>query len=194
MQDIHSHAISLEAFHIINGRLAQTVKDEEDVDYRHSQCNQRTQLIGRVSTILMLLLTPPVFYLIWTLVGAMGVITERMGNMYGEIHAMTEDFHEVSARVASIDSAVGQMRNHMGVMPPMDLKLRHMHEDIDLITGAMGDIAPDVGGIGQIIGGIDQHMGEMNQAFSVINRDMFFMRKNVNQMSSPMRMMPFFGQ
>ncbi|WPL11136.1 hypothetical protein Thiosp_00864 [Thiorhodovibrio litoralis] len=186
--------MSLEALSIINERLEQTVKQEEDVDFRHSQSNQRTQLIGRVASIIMLVLTPPVFYLIWTLVGAMGVITERMGNMYGEIDAMQEDFSQVALHVSTIDTAVGRMRDHMSVMPPLEIKLRQMRGDIDLITGAMGDISPNVSGIGETVGGIDHNMIEMNQAFGLLNRDMFIMRRNVNQMSSPMRMMPFFGQ
>lgn len=184
----------LVALRIINRRMEDIVKQEEDVDYRHSRSNQRTQVIGRAAMIAMLFLTPPIFYLIWTLVGAMGVITDRMNLMHAEVDAMQQDFDRVAARVSNITTAVGQMRDSIQVIAPMDSRLQGMRTDIDAIAGAMGSISPDVGAIGQTIVGIDHDMAEMNQAFGFLNRDMFIMRRNVNQMSSPMRMMPFFGQ
>jgi methyl-accepting chemotaxis protein len=184
----------LEMLRIINQRLEEAVKQEEDIDYRHSQSNQRTQLIGRIALVGMLVLTPPIFYLIWTLVGAMGVITERMGAMYGQIDAMRQDFDQVATHVSQINTAVGEMNRSIAVMPPMNERLQRMRGDIDMLGGAMSEISPDISRIGETIVGIDRHMGEMHQAFGVLNRDMFIMRRNVNQMSSPMRMMPFFGQ
>ncbi|MBK1649700.1 hypothetical protein [Rhabdochromatium marinum] len=192
--DDSAGSVQLEAWQLINQRLEEAVKREEDLDYRHSQSNQRTQLIGRVALVVMLLLTPPIFYLIWSLVGSMGVITYRMESMYGEIDVMQRDFDQVAARITNIKTGVSQMNDHIAVMPPMATRLQGMRHDIGAIAGAMGRISPDVASVSQTIIGIDQHMGEMNQAFSVLNRDMFRMRHNVNQMSSPMRMMPFFGQ
>jgi hypothetical protein len=184
----------LEVFRIIEGRLQEAVRREEDVDYRSARANQRTQLIGRLSLFTVLLLTPPVFYLIWTLVIAMGIITDRMGAMHGEVGGMTEDLAEVSARMVQINGSVARMTEHIAVLPPMEQRLRAMRGDLGAMTGSMSTIAPDVGAIDQTLAGMQHNMGRMDEVMGFLSQDMFRMRHNVNQMSSPMRMIPFFGQ
>lgn len=184
----------LEVFRIIDERLQDAVRREEDTDYRSAKANRRTQTIGRISVVTVLVLTPPVFYLIWTLVGAMGVITDRMGSMHEQVDLMEQDFDQVAARMARINSAVGNMSNNIAVIEPMEQRLLSMRDDVDLISTSMGGIAPNVHSIDQILGGMDQNLLRMNHVFGFLNRDVFRMRQNVNQMSSPMRMVPFFGQ
>lgn len=189
-----SGSAQLEVFRIIDARLAEALRREEDVDYRSSKANQRTQLIGRVALVLVVLLTPPVFYLIWTLVGAMGVITDRMGAMHGDVGQMAQRFDEVAVRMRRINSSVSNMAQHVSVIPPMEERLLVMRDDIGLMSGSMAGIAPNVAAIDQVLGGMDQNLFRMDRAFEFLNRDVYRMRRDVNQMSSPMRMIPFFGQ
>ena len=181
-------------FSIIEQRLQEAVAREEDVDYRSVRDSQRTQLLGRIALLCLLLLTPPVFYLIWTLVDAMGIITDRMEYMKVQVAEMRQDFDEVARRMARIDSAVSTMSTNIAVIPPMEKRLEGMREDFDVITVAMDGIAPNVTAIDQTLGVMDHDMAQMNYVFGFLNRDVFLMRRNVNQMSSPMRMIPFFGQ
>ncbi len=184
----------LEVFRIIDERLQEAVQREEDTDYRSARANRRTQTIGRISLAAVGLLTLPVFYLIWTLVGAMGVITDRMGAMHEQVGRMEQNFDEVALRINRINTAVGNMTNNIAVIEPMEQRLLGMRDDVDLISSSMGSIAPNVHAIDGILGGMDQDLVQMNHVFGFLNRDVFRMRQNVNQMSSPMRMMPFFGQ
>lgn len=184
----------LEVFRIIDERLQDAVRREEDTDYRSYRANQRTQLIGRISLFTILLLTPPVFYLIWTLVLAMGVITDRMEVMQGEVDGMAQDLTEVASRMVEINGSVARMTENIAVLPPMEQRLGGMRADLGSMAGGMSTIAPNVHAIDQTLGGMQQNMGRMDQVMGFLNQDMFRMRHNVNQMSSPMRMMPFFGQ
>lgn len=184
----------LEVFRIIDERLQDAVRREEDTDYRSAKANRRTQTIGRISLAAVGLLTLPVFYLIWTLVVAMGVITDRMGSMHEEVGLMEQNFDEVAVRIHHINTAVGNMTHNIAVIEPMEQRLLSMRSDVDAISSSMGGIAPNVHVIDGILAGMDQDLVQMNQVFGFLNRDVFRMRQNVNQMSSPMRMMPFFGQ
>ncbi|WP_462319898.1 hypothetical protein [Halochromatium sp.] len=184
----------LEVFRIIDERLQEAVQREEDTDYRSAKANRRTQTIGRLSLAAVGLLTLPVFYLIWTLVGAMGVITDRMGAMHEQVGLMEQDFDEVAVRISRINTAVGQMTNNIAVIQPMEQRLLGMRADVNAISTSMDGIAPNVHAIDGILAGMDQDLIQMNHVFGFLNRDVFRMRQNVNQMSSPMRMMPFFGQ
>jgi archaellum component FlaC len=183
-----------ETFRIIEERLQQAVQREEETDYQSSRANRRTQSIGRLSLLVVVLLTPPVFYLIWTLVVAMGVITDRMGAMHAEVGAMETRFDEVAVRMKRINGAVASMSQNIAVIPPMEERLLGMRQDMGRISGSMDGIAPNVHGVDQVLGGMDQNLLQMNHAFGILTRDVFRMRKNVNQMSSPMRMIPFLGQ
>ncbi len=187
-------ASSLLIFRIIKQRLEEAVARDEDIDFRGVRDSNRTQLIGRSAMLGVLLLTPPVFYLIWTLVGDMGVITERMEHMKVQVAGMRQDFDEVALHIASIDAAVSGMSRSIAVIPPMDRRLVDMRGNFSDMTAAMGGITPNVSTIDRILGVMDRDMAEMNHAFGFVNRDVFRMRHNVNQMSSPMRMIPFFGQ
>lgn len=192
--DEPSGAAQLLTFRIIEQRLRETVQREEEIDYKSAKDNQRTHLIGRISLFGTLLLTPPVFYLIWTLVISMGVITDRMSVMKENIGQMRVNFDDVALHVASIEHSVANMRDNIQVIPPMEQRVRGMRQDYDVITSAMGSIAPNVSTIDKTLVVMDQDMARMNYVFGFLNRDVFMMRRNVNQMSSPMRMIPFFGQ
>ncbi len=187
-------APSLLIFRIIDQRLQDSVAREEQIDIRSVRDSRRTHLIGRISLLVVLCFTPPVFYLIWTLVGSMGIITHRMEYMKVQVAQMRSDFDEVAERMARIDGAVSNMSGNIAVIPPMEQRLDGMRGNVGIITAAMGGIAPNVTTIDHTLGIMDQDMAQMNYVFGFLNRDVFIMRRNVNRMSSPMRMIPFFGQ
>jgi archaellum component FlaC len=140
------------------------------------------------------LLTPPVFYLIWTLVMSMGVITERMQVMHAQVDQMEQRFDEVAVRMKRINGSVSNMSRNISVIPPLEQRMLGMREDMGVISGSMEGIAPNVHAIDQILGGMDHNLARIDYVFGFLNRDVFRMRNDVNQMSSPMRMVPFFGQ
>jgi hypothetical protein len=184
----------LEVFRIIDERLQEAVRREEETDYRSSKANRVTQTIGRLSMIAIALLTPPVFYLIWTLVMSMGVITERMQVMHAQVDQMEQRFDEVAVRMKRINGSVSNMSRNISVIPPLEQRMLGMREDMGVISGSMEGIAPNVHAIDQILGGMDHNLARIDYVFGFLNRDVFRMRNDVNQMSSPMRMVPFFGQ
>lgn len=181
-------------FRIMEDRLAESVSREERIDFKGVQDSKRTHQIGRISMLFVLLLTPPVFFLIWTLVGAMGIITDRMEHMKVQVATMRGDFDEVATRMMAINKAVVRMSGNISVIPPMEKRLNGMRSDFDVITVSMGTISPDVATIDETLSVMDHDMAQMNQVFGLLNSNVFGMRRNVNRMSSPMRMFPFIGQ
>ena len=185
---------SLLIFRIIQARLQASVAQEEEIDYCRVQASRRTFWISRISLAVVMVLSLPVFYLIWTLVDAMGTITVRMEQMKVQVATMRRDFDEVSQLIQTIEGAVANMRQNIAVIPPMEKRLFQMREDFDVMAVAMNrSITPHVVSIDQILAVMEANMAQMNQAFGFVNLDVFRMRKNVNTMSSPLRMMPFIG-
>ena len=185
---------SLLIFRIIQERLQAAVARGEEIDYRRVQDSRRTFRIARISLAAVMVLSLPVFYLIWTLVGAMGTITERMEQMKVQVATMRRDFDEVSQLIQSIEGSVANMRQNIAVIPPMEKRLFQMREDFDVMAVSMNQgITPHVVSIDEILAVMEPNMAQMNQAFGLVNLDVFRMRKDVNTMSSPLRMMPFMG-
>jgi len=185
---------ALVAFRIIRERLRGAIAGAEEIDYRGVRDSRRTFLIGRASLFMVMLLTLPVFFLIWSLVGSMGTITDRMGDMKQHVNEMRGNFDEVSNLVAAIDASVVTMSSSIEVIPSMERRLAGMRGDFDAMTSAMRGITPNVTHIDRTLGIMDQDMAQMNYAFGFVNRDVFLMGRNVNQMSSPLRMIPFLGR
>jgi hypothetical protein len=181
-------------FHIIEERLQQSVLREEDTDFQDVRTSQQTFVIARFALLFVVLLTPPIFYLIWTLVGAMGIITDRMAVMQSQVEQMKTDFDQVALYMEGIERSVVKMSDYVLVIPPMTDHIQRMRDEFKSMTVAMAQITPNLVKIDHILGIMDQDMAEMSYVFGILNRDVFVMRRNVNQMSSPLRMMPFFGQ
>lgn len=179
---------------VFKDRMTDSVKSEEDMDYKAQQAMHKTHKITHFSLYAAFILTPVIFYLIGTLVLDMSTITNRMEVMAADVAAMKSDFDQVSAVMTAIDTSVVNMSRNIAVIPDMDTQVAGMNQDFTLMVGAMGGITPDVNLIDRLLSGMDYDMAQMNNLFGHLNHNVFFMGRDVNTLSSPMRMMPFFGR
>lgn len=162
------------------------------MDYTARQAMKKTHKITLFGLYTAFILTPVMFFLIGTLLLDMGTITNRMAVMADDVAAMKRDFDQVSTVMTSIDKSVVNMSNNIAVIPVMDEQLVGINRNFTLMTGAMGEVTQDVTEIDRLLGRMDYDMAHMNNLFSYMNHNVLFMGRDVNTLSSPMRMMPFF--
>jgi hypothetical protein len=181
------------ALQILEERLEEAVRREEDVDFEGQRTARVTQMISQGALYVSFLLAPVVFYLIFSLILSMGVITDRMEVMKNQVVGMRGNFDQVTERMAAIDQSVGHMTGNVAEMPGMEQHMQQMRGDFAVMTRAMEGIAPDMQVIDQTLARMDVDVAQMNNVFGHLNLNVFSMGRDVNTMSSPMRMLPFFG-
>lgn len=186
-----STALILQVF---EERTAESVQNDEEMDYEAQNAMISTQRISRIALIVSSLLSIAVFYLIGTLVLSMGKITERMQVMTENVAFMDEDFNEVSNLMRKLDSSVIHMSSNISGIPVLGTHVTLIDENFVQMVGAMNGIRPGVGEIDQLLSVMERDMKQMNSVFDQLNYTVGFMARDVNTLSAPIRMMPpFFG-
>jgi hypothetical protein len=188
-----SAAPVLRALGILEARLMAAVGPEEDLDYQGQRTARTTQVISQIAFGIAMLLTPVVFFLIGSLVLSMGVITDRMGVMAENVAGMRGNFDETTARMDDIDRSVAHMTHNVAFIPGMERDMLRMRHDFSAMTGTMNGLSPNMQQIDQALAGMDFDMAQMNNVFGHLNLNVFSMGRDVNTMSTPLRMFPFFG-
>jgi hypothetical protein len=183
----------LRALGILEARLVAAVGPEEDLDYHAQRTARATQLISYGALGIAMLLTPVIFYLIGSLVLSMGVITDRMGVMSENVAGMRGNFDETTARMGDIDRSVAHMTQNVAYIPGMERDMLRMRHDFSAMTETMSGLSPNMQQIDLTLAGMDYDMAQMNTVFGHLNLNVFSMGRDVNTMSGPMRMFPFFG-
>jgi hypothetical protein len=183
----------IQALKILEGRMEEAVRREEDVDFEGQRAAKVTQVISQMAVYASFFLTPVIFYLIFSLILSMGVITDRMQVMADKVGGMRGNFDDVAQRMAAIDVSVTHMEGNVAHMPGMEKRMHQMRGDFDQMTETMNGIAPNMRDIDWTLGGMGRDMAQMNQVFGHLNLSVFSMGHDVNTMSGPMRMLPFFG-
>jgi hypothetical protein len=179
---------------VFEERTRQSVLEEEKIDFDAQRVWQRTNRITLTSVVSAIALTPFIFYLIGTLMSDMGTISEQMGIMRDDVAAIKTDFDEVAVLMSGMDNAVSNMTHSIEVVPLMSTEAAGMNNNFSLMVGAMNGITPNVSEIDRLLAVMDYDMAHMSNLFDHINRHVLFMGRDVNTMSGPMRMMPFFGR
>lgn len=179
---------------VFEERASESVRHEEEIDYKAQQEMEKTSRLIRVSAYIAFLLTPIVFYLIGTLIRDMGVITNRVSEMAHDVTSMRRDFDQVSMLVGSMDDSVVEISRNIEVITPMAGRVRGMHGDLHLMVGAMNGITRDVRQVDALMTAMDYDMAQMNGVFSHLNLNVLRMGRDVHTLSNPMRMIPFLGR
>lgn len=184
---------TLVALRVLEGRLADAVQREEEVDFQGQRAARTTQLITQGAQVALVVLGPIVFYLIFSLIQSMGIITDRMGAMAVKVAGMRTSFDETTERMDRIDGSVRHMTVNVSYIPGIEKDMQGMRRDFSVMTQTMNGLAPDMRAIDQTLAGMDQDLAQMNAVFSHMNSNVFSIGRDVNTMSGPMRMFPFFG-
>lgn len=179
---------------VFEERASESVRHEEEIDYKAQQEMEKTSRLMRVSIYIAFILTPIVFYLIGTLVLDMDDITDRVSEMAHDVTKMRRDFDQVSMLVGTMDDSVVKISRNIEVLTPMAGRVRGMHGDLHLMVDAMNGITQDVRQVDTLMTAMDYDMAQMNGVFGNLNLNVLRMGRDVHTLSNPMRMIPFIGR
>ncbi len=170
--------------HDVAGKFSQTSAASQRI-------TMTTNLIIRVSFISAIILTPFLFFMIYTLTFDMSKIRNMMQGMDEHMYAMRENFDRVTLNVDQMQSDVGVMSQDVASLPAIDNSVSQMRQTLSEMTQTMQNMDGNMGNMTGSMETITQNVGSMNHVFSQMNQSVFFMQHNVDTLSRPARMMPF---
>lgn len=187
-QDIDSIVF---AFQIMERQTRQVADKVINVSDASQRITTQTNFIIRISILIAMLLTPFLFYMIYTLTFDMSKISLMMVQMDTNMQGMRENFEVVTDNVTAMEQHVSHMSQAVASLPHMDHTVVGMRDTLHQMTDKMQQMQGRMGNMDGSMQSITQNVSSMNNVFSHMNQAVLFMQHNVETLSRPARMMPF---
>ncbi|MCA1791266.1 MAG: hypothetical protein LC667_15855 [Thioalkalivibrio sp.] len=142
---------------------------------------RRTAQIIRWSSAGMIILGIGLLALLLTLTKNLSVISERMEGMHGHTESMSRDFLSVSQKMNTIAAD----------MKVISLNMNEIHAELSVVPKEMDRLNITVSQLNEDVLTISQEFQVMNGQLNGISQSMVRMTHDTDQMSRPMRMLPW---
>jgi methyl-accepting chemotaxis protein len=158
---------------------------------------KRTTQIIRMGMLSVFILGAVMTYLITTMAGDFGRMTENMIAMSGYMKSMDKNFAEVSGRLAHMDLTLTGMSKSVYVLPEMNQTMNilgrstyQMSTDMHVMASDLSAMQADVSSMSMNLDTMDKKVGGMNAAVHDMTGSMRRMNGEMRQMSRPMDFFP----
>jgi len=159
---------------------------------------KRTTQIIRMGMFSVLVLGAVMTYLITTMAGDFGRMTENMVAMSAYMKSMEKNFSNVSSRLDHMDLTLTGMHQSVHVLPQINNTLGlighstyQMSGDMNAMVGDIDKMQVNVSSMSDNLETMDQKVGGMNSAVHDMTGSMRYMNKEMHDMSRPMDFFPF---
>lgn len=157
----------------------------------------RTTQIIRMGMLSVFILGAVMTYLITTLAGDFGRMTENMDAMSGYMKNMNNSFSDVSGRLAHMDLTLTGMNQSVYVLPEINKTMSllgrstyQMSSDMHTMVVDVSEMQTDVSSMSGNLDTMDKKVGGMNNAVNDMTGSMRRMNGEMRQMSRPMDFFP----
>jgi methyl-accepting chemotaxis protein len=158
---------------------------------------KRTTQIIRMGMLSVFILGAVMTYLITTLAGDFGRMTENMVAMTGYMESMNGSFTDVSGRLAHMDLTLTGMNQSVYVLPEINETMSllgrntyQMSSDMHIMAGDVSEMQTDVSSMSGNLDTMDKKVGGMNAAVHDMTGSMRYMNREMRDMSRPMDFFP----
>lgn len=158
---------------------------------------KRTTQIIRMGMLSVFILGAVMTYLITTMAGDFGRMTENMVAMSGYMKSMEKNFAQVSGRLANMDLTLTGMSQSVYVLPEINETMHilgrstyQMSSDMHTMVGDVSEMQTDVSSMSGSLDTMDRKVGGMNAAVNDMTGSMRRMNGEMRQMSRPMDFFP----
>lgn len=158
---------------------------------------KRTTQIIRMGMLSVFILGAVMTYLITTLAGDFGRMTENMVAMTGYMETMNGSFSDVSARLAHMDLTLTGMHQSVYVLPEINETMGllgrntyQMSSDMHTMVTEVSEMQTDVSSMSGNLDTMDENVGGMNAAVHDMTGSMRYMNREMRDMSRPMDFFP----
>jgi methyl-accepting chemotaxis protein len=181
--------------------VSTTMKDfRESMDMTREmsiRIGKRTTQIIRMGMLSVFILGAVMTYLITTMAGDFGRMTEHMVAMTGYMESMEKNFKEVSGRMAHMDLTLTGMSQSVYVLPEINETMSllgrntyQMSSDMHTMVGDVSEMQTDVSSMSGSLDTMDRKVGGMNAAVHDMTGSMRYMNREMRDMSRPMDFFP----
>ena len=158
---------------------------------------KRTTQIIRMGMLSVFILGAVMTYLITTMAGDFGRMTENMVAMSGYMKSMEKNFSQVSGRLANMDITLTGMSQSVYVLPEINDTMHvlgrstyQMSSDMHTMVGDLGEMQTDVSSMSGNLDAMDKKVGGMNAAVYDMTGSMRHMNREMRDMSRPLDFFP----
>jgi hypothetical protein len=179
------------AFVILDERMRQAAINCTHVSDASVRISEQTNMIIRASLFAAMLLTPFLFYMIFTLTLDMTKISSVMRDMDAHMAGMSGHFDAVASSTNAMRVEVIGMSESIAVLPQIDGTVFGMQEPLGNMTDTMQQLRDSMQVMDDDMRFITHNVSGMNDAFYQMNRSVFSMQNDIGTLSRPAQMMPF---
>lgn len=179
------------AFATLDERMHQASINFTHVSEASVRISEKTNMIIRASLLAAMLLTPFLFYMIFTLTFDMTEISSSMRDMDGHMAGMSGHFDVVASSTNAMRVEVIGMSESIAVLPQIDGAVFGMQKPLGNMTESMQQLRNSMQVMDDDMRLITHNVSGMNDAFYQMNRSVFLMQNDVRTLSRPAQMMPF---
>lgn len=163
--------------------VSTTMRDfRESMEYSREmsvKIGRRTTQIIRMGMLSVLILGIVMAYLITTMAGDFGRITEQMMAVSKNMESMENHFESVNARMAEMQIHLARMNHSVGVLPQMNRSV-----------GVLPAMQNTLGTMSTNLASMDKNVAGMHNAVGHMTGSMQRMDSQMNKMSRPMDYFP----
>jgi prophage DNA circulation protein len=189
--NLGDHESMVSAFATLDERMRQAAINFTHVSDASVRISEKTNMIIRSSLFAAMLLTPFLFYMIFTLTLDMTQISSVMRDMDAHMAGMSGHFDTVASSTNAMRGQVIGMSESIAVLPQIDGTVFGMQEPLGNMTDTMQQLRDSMQGMDDDMRFITHNVSGMNDAFSQMNRSVFSMQNDIGTLSRPAQMMPF---
>lgn len=169
--------------------IYQTADNIESEMDRFNQMGQkiarRTQFIINAVIMILLCIVAINFFMLHSFMGEMHKVVTNMVSMYARFGTMSQDMHQMTGAVSNMEQNIRGIPLISNSMTNMNNQVNGMKNNVNTMTNKIVGIDYNM----TIIGG---GVYDMANRFDHLSYTVNNMGYNVNQMSAPIRTMPFF--
>jgi hypothetical protein len=145
----------------------------------------RTQIIIRMVIGTLLLVVVINFFMLHGFMGEMHKVVTNMVDMYTRFGTMSQDMHQMTGAVVNME------KNIRGI-PTISNSMNNMNNQVSGMKNNVNTMTSKIVGIDQNMTIINSGVFDMANRFDHLSFTVRNMGYNVNQMSGPVRSMPFY--
>ncbi|MDH5514447.1 MAG: hypothetical protein OEY45_04740 [Gammaproteobacteria bacterium] len=152
---------------------------------------RRTTQIIRFGMTGMAILGMALFYLIFILTKDFSQVTKHMDHMSDYMQQMQGDIGSISSDIGLMQKTMMNINDNTTILPAMNNAVANMDGSLVNLSGDVHSMVEQIHAMNGNVGNMAANIQLLNRQITDMNVTMGYMSSNVNQMSKPMKMLPF---
>ena len=178
--------VSADVIDTITTVILEFREEMEESDVIGSRIAVKTRFIMRVVFTTLALSSLYLVFMIFNMASNMSAMTTHLEDMYGNFGIMSQNMQEITKSVA-------KMSDDISGMPLIAESMAHIDSDVRVMNSSVFEMNKSITAIDNDMVRINLNMYEMTGRLSNMNRTVYSISNDVNQMAAPVNSGPMSG-